>query len=583
MTPSAVPSPDPSRRRGLGFSLQLFILLVVPLGLLALAVPFASFNLHAHAMRELVGERDRRAASAAATGLRERLEHRAATVRGLALYATLAPNPQAALSAYAFQQPAFEGGLALYSRGGAFLAATGDAGAWTARPVASLIASAAGAAQPRFSDAFREGGSGGWLILVAATAPDPAGPVAVGALSPATLGQWAAADLVGPGTDAGLWIVDSNRQVLFQAGHLNPEVDLAEHAGVAEALRGEAGSTYLPVAGTEHVVAFSPVTPTGWALVVEEPWEAVDNPLLRRTQLAPLILVPVLAFALLLVGLGLRHVVQPLRALALRSAELARGRYDAIEQPVGGIREIRHLQSELANMARQVQAAQHSLRTFASDVTRGQEDERRRLARELHDQTVQSLIALDQRVQLAQRTARQAAPEIEPRLAELRPLIASLLDEVRRVIRGLRPIYLEDLGLLPALEMLTRDLEQSGPLQATFSTQGQPARLAPEREIAVYRVAQEALSNVARHAQARHVHVSAQFGVEAVVLRVQDDGQGFSVPEQTADRASSGHFGLVGMRERAKLAGGHLRLHSTSGGGTTVELHLPLDSHPPLA
>jgi signal transduction histidine kinase len=566
------------RRRGLGFAVQLFVLLAVPIGLLAVAISFASFTLHEQAMRALVGERDSRAVSAAATGLSQQLQYRAATVRSLALYAALAPTADGALAVYATQQADFAGGLALYSPDGQLLAAS-DPTVWPARPAADLVASAGSATEPVFSDAFRDDASGVWLVLVAAAAPS--GPVAIGALSPAELGRQTSADLVGTSTEASVWMVDAQRHLLFQAGPLNPEVDLAQHAGVAEALRGEAGATYLPVGGSEHVIAYSPVTPSGWALVIEEPWEAVDNPLLQRTQLAPLILVPVLVFALLVVGLGIRQIVQPLRALADRAADLAGGRYEAIEQPVGGISEIRHLQAELATMARQVQAAQKSLRTFASAVTRGQEDERRRLARELHDQSVQALIALDQRVQLVQRSATKTAPELDERLAELRQMIAGLLTDVRRVIRALRPIYLEDLGLLPALEMLTRDLEQTGAVQASFTTEGKPVRLPAEREIAVYRVAQEALSNVARHAQARTVRVSAVFAGAGFVLRVQDDGQGFGVPGQTTDLASAGHYGLLGMRERAELAGGRLRLSSQSGGGTTVEFHLPLDPLPP--
>ncbi len=580
MRPSPQPTSARPRQRGLGFAVQLFVLLAVPVGLLAVAISFASFTLHERAMRDLVGERDSRAVSAAATGLSQQLQYRAATVRSLALYAALAPTADGALAAYATQQAEFTGGLALYRHDGVLLAAS-DSTVWPTRSVADLIKVATATTEPSFSNAFRDDASGDWLVLVAAAAPG--GPVAIGALSPTDLGRQAAADLVGTSTEAGVWIVDAQRQVLFQAGPLNPEVELAQHAGVAEALRGEAGATYLPVGGTEHVVAYSPVTPTGWALVVEEPWEAVDSPLLQRTQLAPLILVPVLVFALLVVGLGIRQIVQPLRALADRAAELAAGRYEAIEQPVGGISEIRHLQAELARMARQVQAAQQSLRTFASAVTRGQEDERRRLARELHDQSVQALIALDQRVQLVQRSAAKTAPALDERLAELRQLIAGLLADVRRVIRALRPIYLEDLGLLPALEMLTRDLEQTGAGQASFTTEGKPMRLPAEREIAVYRVAQEALSNVARHAQARTVQVSVHFAGGSFVLRVQDDGQGFGVPDQTTDLASAGHYGLLGMRERAELAGGRLRLTSQPGSGTTVEFHLPLDPLPPAA
>src|SRR3990172_5505777 len=132
MTRSPQPTPGRSGLRGPSFALQLFVLLAVPIGLLALAVPFASLTLPARAMRELVGERDRGAASAAATGLSEQLHHRAATVRSLALYAALAPAPDAALSAFTFQQVAFDGGLALFSRDGVLLSATNNPTDWQA-------------------------------------------------------------------------------------------------------------------------------------------------------------------------------------------------------------------------------------------------------------------------------------------------------------------------------------------------------------------------------------------------------------------------------------------------------------------
>jgi signal transduction histidine kinase len=370
--------------------------------------------------------------------------------------------------------------------------------------------------------------------------------------------------------------VDDQHHLLYQTGTPRPESDLTQHPGVANALRGESGTTYLIVGGSEHVVAYTPIQPAGLALVIEEPWEAVDNPLLRRTLAAPLILIPVLLFALVALWFGIRQIVQPLQALERKAAELGWGRFDVIEQPVGGIAEIRHLQAELIRMAQKVKSAQQNLRSYVTAITTGQEDERRRLARGLHDGAVQSLIALDQRVQLTQLTAKRAAPDAADRLAEIRHMIAALIEDVRRVVRALRPIYLEDLGLLPALEMLTHDLEKSAGLRATFTSDGAAARLTPEREIAAYRCAQEALSNVARHAEARTVHVSATFGAGEFVLRVQDDGKGFSAPERVSDLAAAGHYGLMGMQERAELIGGRLSIQSAPGSGTTVELRVPL-------
>jgi signal transduction histidine kinase len=157
----------------------------------------------------------------------------------------------------------------------------------------------------------------------------------------------------------------------------------------------------------------------------------------------------------------------------------------------------------------------------------------------------------------------------------VRQMTAGLIEDVRRVIRALRPIYLEDLGLLPALEMLTRDVERNG-LQATFSTMGVMARLSPEREIVVYRVAQEALSNVARHSAATAVQVTTSFEGRRFTLRVEDNGQGFAPPERVGELATAGHYGLIGMQERAQLIGGQLTIKSASGHGTALELRLPL-------
>jgi len=565
-----------------GLLLQLFLFIVLPLTALLVAIPLGSLTLHARAMRDLVGERDSRAARAAADSITEQLNHRAAAIRGLALRVAAPTSPELILADYDFLLPDFEGGLALFAADGTLLAASNAPEAWRDRPIAELLTHVAGQAEPQFSAAFKDPASGIVAILVAAaqqggpSATLRAGPVAVGAFFPASLGRRALAGVVSSSDQINAWIVDDQNHLLYQTGTPRPETDLTQHAGVADALRGESGTLYLIVGGSEHVVSYTPVQSVGLALVIEEPWEAVDNPLLRQTLAAPLILIPALLFALIALWFGIRQIIQPLQALERKAAELGWGHFDVIEQPVGGIAEIRHLQAELIRMAQKVKAAQRNLRSYVTAITTGQEDERRRLARGLHDDTVQALIALDQRVQLTQLTVKKAAPEAADRLAEIRQMIAALIEDVRRVVRALRPIYLEDLGLLPALEMLTHDLEKSAGLRATFTSDGAAARLTPEREIAAYRCAQEALSNVARHAEARTVHVSATFGAGEFVLHVQDDGKGFSAPERVSDLAAAGHYGLMGMQERAELIGGRLNIQSAPGSGTTVELRVPL-------
>jgi len=562
-----------------GLTFQVFLFIVLPLAVLLIAILFGSLTLHSQAMRVLVGERDQRASQAASAAITEQLNHRAAAIRGLALYAERAtpasPNYAQLLADYDFLLPDFDGGLLLTAFDGTFLASSNSPNVWQTPSVAELLRQTKIQDEAKFSPTFINSAGNQPMMLVMAKSPE--GLIAVGAFSPASLAQRSLGDGFSSSGQDLVVIVDNKGQVLYEAG-IRPvaEWDLAQHPGVVEALRGESGTTYLSVDGSEHVIAFSPVTPVGWALVIEEPWEAVDNPLLQRTQAAPLILIPVLLFALIALGFGIRQIVQPLRLLERQASELAWGRFEAIEKPVGGIGEIRHLQAELILMAQKVKAAQQNLRSYLNAITAGQEDERRRLARELHDGTVQSLVALDQRAQLIQLVLKGGPPEAAERLAELRRMTTSLIEEVRRVIRALRPNYLEDLGLLPAIEMLTRDVHSTANIQVTFSTEGQPRRLPPGQEIAIYRIVQEALNNAARYASAQMVNVSAMFDSTEFIIRVHDDGQGFTAPERVSDLVASGHYGLMGMQERAELIGARLIIQSAPSAGTTIELRLPL-------
>jgi signal transduction histidine kinase len=321
-------------------------------------------------------------------------------------------------------------------------------------------------------------------------------------------------------------------------------------------------------------------------LVIEEPWHVVADPLLRMTEIAPLVLVPVVVIAVLGMWFGVRQIVQPLQALASKATGLAWGDFAGIEEPVGGIQEVRRLQAELIYMAQKVQLAQKSLRGYLAAVTAGQEEERRRLARELHDDTIQSLIALNQRVQLAQMAlaqtlSTQSAPNGRPttdQLAEVEEMTTQVIADLRRLTRNLRPIYLDDLGLVPALKMLAQDTGEMLQMPVEFHFSGAERRLEPQVELALYRVAQEALSNAARHAQASRIAVFLEFNPQVVVLTVSDDGCGFTVPKSPSEMAPGGHFGLLGMQERVELIGAQLEIHSMPGEGTRVNVTVPLSS-----
>jgi len=563
-------------RRIPSLPLQLFIITVLPLTALLLLIAFGSLGLHQRAMRIMVGERDERATRAAAAAITEQINHRLSAIRGVALQAANGANgPEHVLADAAYLLPDFEGGIALFAPDGPLIVASNGPEIWLARTVPERLRTTHGAFNEQdafFLPPFVDPVQGEELVLVAAAAGDI---TAVGAFLPAALARRALADIFGGSDQATAYLATANGDILYQTG-TPPWADLPvrEHPGVADALRNESGTTFLTVDGEEHVVAFSPILPVGWALVIEEPWRAVTDPLLRTTELAPLVLIPVLVIALVALWFGVRQVVQPLQSLEKKATELGWGNFEAIAEPVGGINEIQRLQAELVHMAHKVQLAQQSLRGYLGAVTTGQEEERRRLARELHDDTIQSLIALNQQIQLAHMTALDETSK--ERLTTMQKMAEQTVADLRRLTRDLRPIYLEDLGLVPALEMLARDMSKSLSLPITFETRGARRRLPPNTELALYRIAQEGISNVARHAQATQAAVNLVYDSDRLCLSIRDNGKGFNVPDSPAEMAPAGHFGLLGIQERAEAIGAQLQIQSSTGAGTKLIVSLTL-------
>lgn len=547
---------------------QLLIYTVLPLTLLLGVVALGGLRLHQQAMRQMVGERDERAVRAAAAALEEQLQRRAALVESLALHAA-AVDPMVALSDVSAFRADFTG-LALFDSAGRPLAAD-EADWWVAlaaqpEAAAALRAAAATPGAARFLPLFRDPATGRATALIVANA---GGVLAVGAIDPAVLAREVIGRIVLPGDHAAAYLAAADGTLLFQAGELGDHAGGGiAHPGIAEALRGEIGTTYLPVAGDEHVVSYTPVAPVGWALVMEEAWREMGGPLLRGTELVPFVLLPALAVAVAGLWFGARQVVRPLQRLAANTTALGRGEFDAVSEPVGGIAEIRLLHAHLVHMARRLHMAQQGLRDYLGALTAGQEEERRRLARELHDETLQSLIALNQRIQLAQQTA--ADPATIAQLAEMERMAAATMAELRRLTRDLRPSYLDDLGLAPALSLLARDATETLGVPVRFEPTGEARRLSPEAELAFYRVAQEGLRNVGRHAQASVATVALTFDALATTLIISDDGVGFDAAQRPAELAAGGHFGLLGAAERAEAVGARLTIDSAPGRGTRL-------------
>jgi signal transduction histidine kinase len=553
-----------------GSTLQLLGVIILPLALLMLVFALSSTWLHQRAMREMVGERDELAVQAAAGALGTEVHHRIDMMRGLALRAAESGSiNQESLAAYDFLASEFDLGLAVFAPAGELLTRTSGASLdW------EMLAS-----QPDFSDFIQRSRKTGEIIewtlngvptvLVSASSPDGS-VVAIGAISAETLAEHIVTNVLPGEREARIFIVNNQNVVVYQSGSDGYGVEPADHPGVDEALRGLSGTFYMQDQGLEHVVSYSAVPPLQWALVMEEPWQAVATPMLTNTQIAPLVLVPLLLITLAALWFGSRQIVRPLRELEKKSAKLAWGDASEIEEPVGGITEIRQLQAELIHMAQKVKAAQRSLRDYIGVITDAQEEERRRLARELHDDTLQSIIGLKQRVQLAIKNAPDEASRLS--LRELESIAELSIENVRRTTRALRPVYLEDLGLVTALEMLAREMEAASSVKVIFQKEGQEKRLAAPLELALYRMAQEALNNVVRHAQATQAVLSIHFGNDRIELQVNDNGMGFETPKTPADFAPAGHFGLLGMYERADLIGARLDIISTPGQGSKLKI-----------
>jgi signal transduction histidine kinase len=213
-----------------------------------------------------------------------------------------------------------------------------------------------------------------------------------------------------------------------------------------------------------------------------------------------------------------------------------------------------------------------NLRYYVRQITRAQEDERQRIARELHDDTAQRLIDLSRRLDAL---AYDQDPASLAQVEQIQDRIEVILQGVRRFSRDLRPSVLDDLGLLPAVKGLLADLE-NGQIKTQLQVSGQEHRLSPEVELELFRIVQEALSNVRKHAQASQVVVAIVFGADRVQVSIQDNGRGFELVGNTSDLAATGRFGLVGIKERAQLLRGHFQVQSTPGEGTVVTVDVPV-------
>jgi two-component system, NarL family, sensor histidine kinase UhpB len=292
--------------------------------------------------------------------------------------------------------------------------------------------------------------------------------------------------------------------------------------------------------------------------------------------------------AILFAGLGvvlslivnyllLRAALIPVRDLAAAVDTVSRGDFSA-RAPRSAVRDpqIDAFIDTFNRVLEDVQTYRLRVSELSSQIISAQEEERKRIARELHDETAQSLTSLLVRLKIAERGA--TPDEVRAGIAHAREVTVRALDEVRNLALDLRPSVLDDLGLVPALNWYTEHYERDRDVSVELATdvEAEP-RLPPEIEVVAYRVVQEALTNVAKHSGASVVTVKVSRDADSLHVAVSDDGVGFDAAARNGTR--DGRLGLFGMRERLALVGGSLVVDSKPGRGATVRARIPL---PPL-
>lgn len=230
---------------------------------------------------------------------------------------------------------------------------------------------------------------------------------------------------------------------------------------------------------------------------------------------------------------------------------------------------------ENAKLHQEVQRKDEIRGELLREIFSIQEEERRRIARELHDETSQALASLVANLETASGLLAVSADKVDRRLKEAQALSIGILDEIHKIIYELRPTLLDDLGLVSAIRWLIDNNLRAQGVLVEFKTVGRKKRFSSQLETTLFRVIQEAVTNITRHASAKNVSLSLHFREETVQVKIKDDGQGFDVDEAINSKERPRGLGLLGMKERVELMNGKLSIYSALDTGTEVNIEIP--------
>jgi two-component system sensor histidine kinase DegS len=259
--------------------------------------------------------------------------------------------------------------------------------------------------------------------------------------------------------------------------------------------------------------------------------------------------------------------------MRVRSVENSVERAESIGSQMSVVLE--YLSGELGQVTRIVESAKNR-QMIGLKIILAQEEERKRIAREIHDGPAQMLANLVLRTEIVERMlVKQEFGLVQDEVLDLKGQVRYSLEEMRKVIFNLRPMALDDLGLIPTLRKYVHDFEEKTKLRTSLETRGQEHRLSSAMEAAVYRLVQEALSNAAKHAYPSFVLVEITYQAQLIKIVIKDNGLGFNVQKLKNPQGNRESFGLVGMRERVELLEGRMEIISAENQGTTIVIHIP--------
>lgn len=413
---------------------------------------------------------------------------------------------------------------------------------------------------------------------------------------------------VGLGNNSYADVVDQNGVILAstQPDRMWLEVDRGAHFSdlieTGNSMVYECHDCHADMVGTspvEEIVAFAPLETAPWGVAVrQQKHEAMAyTTLLRNRNLA--ISGAVLVFAFAVTFFISKRLVGPAQSLAVACREIAEGNLD---RPIpihttgelaecarcfeqlrvrlkDSVEEIKEWNQKLELKVRQrtdeLQESEEARRELLRKLVITEEEERHRLARELHDETSQGLTALMIGLETIVRQPAESAEDVKTHVRAIQPQFQVMLAEINRIIMDLRPLILDDLGLAQAIDWLVENRLSPLDIQAKVWTIGIERRFSSEVEPVVYRLVQEAITNIIRHAQSRHVNITLSFRQSHCLLIVEDDGVGFDLADITRNGDGRIRNGLLGMKERAALVGAELTINSKLGRGTRITCQIP--------